>query len=199
MTPQKFKILILCWALLCVQSARAELEIFGKGMVAKNWLASDSYTLDVSGSAGFAFTLFSSVRFEARYTNITEFQNKLAIVSTNVVGTLQNILTETEMATVGLDINFADEKSAFQPYVYVGVGYSLSQRSYYFSPPDGSSAQYVAEPKQAGITGNVGLGFRLRVARRLAIEIEAFGYDLGLDQPNPLINWYGSAGIRIFI
>jgi hypothetical protein len=120
------------------------------------------------------------------------------LVSCGAVVTLNYMLSETDMITAGVDIDFFGEKSFFQPYIYLGAGYVITQRSYYFTPVGGTST-YGADPKQEGISGNVGLGLRLRIARRLAIELEMFAYGLDITEPNPLINWFGSAGLRIFI
>ena len=175
------------------------LEIFAKGTASKNYIASDSWEESISATAGLAFTLFSTVRFEARYTNSTSLQNNISVVGASAVGTLTNVLTESENLSGGLDIAFTGDKSVFQPFLYLGAGYIVSQRSYYFTPVGTTQSIYAGPTTQEGITGNLGAGFRLLVAHHLAIEIEAFGYAMDIDKPNPLINFSGSAGIRIFI
>jgi outer membrane protein W len=171
-------------------------ELFGKGSVSKNYLSSDSSVMSVSMTGGFAFSLISAIRLEARYTNISSLQNQLDIMN---IGTLTNIDTETTIYSLGIDINFTGEKSSFQPYIYLGGGYTQTSRTYNFSPIDGSGPQPSSDPTQSGISANVGAGLRLRLASALALEVEVFAYGIDPHFTTALINWYGTAGIRIFI
>ena len=85
------------------------------------------------------------------------------------------------------------------PIVFVGAGYIVSDRSYYLTPVGSSSATLISEPETRGISANVGAGIRIRIAKMIAFEVEAYGYGLDPQKPNPLINIYGNAGIRIFM
>lgn len=192
------KAIALLFLLVLARPASA-VDVFGKGSVSKNYLSADKNTVSVSLTGGMAFSLFSSVRVEARYTNISTLQNKLDIVTTSVIGTLSDIKTETAIYSIGLDIDFLGEKSVFQPFIFLGMGYIETNRSYYFTDTASSVSDYYAEPKQTGISANCGLGFRLRLAKRLALELELFAYAVDIDKPNPLPNLYGTAGVRIFI
>ena len=176
--------------------AQAEVEVFGKGSVSKNYLASDTSTVSVSVTGGIAMNLLSFLRIEGRYTNISSLQNKLDI---NNVGTLSDVMNETNIYSLGVDVEFGGEKATIAPYVYLGVGYIETTRSYYFTPQGTQSALYLADPKQDGVSLNAGLGLRLRIVKALAIELEAYAYATNIKQASPLINWYGTAGVRIFI
>jgi len=175
------------------------IEVFGKGSVSKSYISVDKSTVSVSITGGLAFSLISNVRIEGRYTNISSLQNKLDVVSSSVIGTLSDIKTQTAIYSVGMDISFFGEKSAFQPFIYLGAGYIETERSYYFSLADGSASTFFTEPKQTGISANAGAGFRVRLARALAIEVEMFAYGIDIHKPNPLVNLYGTAGLRIFL
>lgn len=195
--------LFLLLGALLVSSSVAQasgVELFGKGSVSKNYLSVDKSTISISVTGGLAIALFSSVRIEARYSNISSLQNKLDITEGNtVLGTLSSIKTETLIYSLGLDITLAGEKSWIQPYIFVGAGYIETDRSYYYTPADNSSTTLNADPKQTGISVNGGAGFRLRVARTMALEVEVFGYGIDIHTSNPLINLYGTAGLRIYI
>ncbi|NBX68389.1 MAG: hypothetical protein EBR01_05430, partial [Proteobacteria bacterium] len=101
--------------------------------------------------------------------------------------------------SVGLDIDILSEKYTVQPFVFLGAGYIESNRSYYVTPVGSSSASLVTEPMTRGISANVGAGIRIRIAKTIAFEVEAYGYGLDPQKPNPLINLYGNAGIRLFM
>jgi hypothetical protein len=171
-------------------------EIFGKGSVSKNNLATDSSVISVSMTGGLAINLLPWVRLEGRYSNISSLQNKLNVTN---AGLLTDIKTETTIFSAGLDVEFLSEKSAFQPFVYLGAGYITTTRSYYFTPAGGSSSVYYQEPNETGISGNGGLGMRLRIAKHIAIELEVFAYGIDIYKPNPLINYQGTAGLRIYL
>ncbi len=177
----------------------AAVEVFAKGSVSKNNISADTNTISVSASTGFAFALFSRVRFEARYTNVSSLQNKLDVVGTSIVGTLNDIKTQTSIYSLGLDIEFLSKKSAFQPFIYVGAGYLSTERSYYFTLSGAPDSVYSEEPKQTGISGNVGAGFRVHLASSFAFEVEVFGYAVDIDKPKPLVNLYGTVGFRLYL
>ena len=50
-----------------------------------------------------------------------------------------------------------------------------------------------------GISANIGAGIRIRIAKSVAFEAEAYGYGIDPQKPDPLINLYGNVGIRIFM
>jgi len=174
------------------------LEVFAKGSVSKNYLAADKWTLTVSVATGLAIVLIPQIRLEARYTSIGSLQNRLDIVSTNVTAILNDIKTQTTIYSLGLDISILSDKHAFQPFIYVGAGYIVTERSYYVRPDEATTATLETEPQRTGVSGNLGAGFRVHFARSAAIEIEAFAYGIDIHKPNPLVNLYGTAGIRLF-
>lgn len=190
--------LILAAGLSLCGAARAGVEVFGKGSISKNFITSDTFTTSLSLSGGLAISLFPQVRLEARYTNNSELQNQLNVAVGNIIALLSNIQTTTSIYSLGLDIDVLSEKSWFQPFIFVGAGYVVTQRSYYVQANASSPAFYQQDPTDFGISGNLGLGFRLRVARAVAFEVEVFSYAMNLGKPNPLINLYATVGLRIF-
>lgn len=192
------KVLVAFALMACPVAFANGMEIFAKGSVSKNFIDRDTYTISVSATAGVAFTLIPRVRLEGRYTNISSLQNKLDIGQPVVLGTINDMKTQTAIYSLGIDIDILGEKSTFQPFIYLGGGYLVTERSYYFTPVSGTATLY-ADPRRDGFSGNVGAGFRIRLMRSLAFEVEVFGYAMDVDQPNPLINLFGTVGIRIFI
>lgn len=181
------------------ETASAALEIFAKGSISKNNISEDTNTISVSATTGLAFKLLPRVRLEARYTNVSSLQNKLEVVGASVVGTLNDIKTQTTIYSLGLDIDILGKKSAFQPFIYVGAGYLSTERSYYFTLAGASDATYQQEPRQIGVSGNLGVGFRVNIGNSFAFEVEVFGYAVDIDKPNPLVNLYGTVGFRLFM
>lgn len=183
---------------LAIPSAQA-IDIFGKGSISKSYLSADKNTISISLAGGFALSIFSWVRLEARYTNISTLQNKLDIETPTISGTLTDIKTQTGIYSVGLDFDFLGEKYPIQPFIYLGVGYIESDRSYYFTDNTSGQSDYFSDPKQVGISANGGAGFRIKIAKRFALELEIYAYAIDIQKPNPLPNLYGTAGIRFFI
>ncbi|MBY0369266.1 hypothetical protein K2X33_01180, partial [bacterium] len=158
----------------------------------------DSYILSVSAATGFAIGLMDQVRLEARYTNASSLQNSMSLQDGSISGTLNNILTTTSIYSLGIDLDILGPQSAFQPFIYVGVGYVQTERSYYFLEDGAPSSIYIRENPQTGISANGGAGFRIKVVDAMFLEVEAFAYVINIHTPNPLVNLFGSAGIRLF-
>lgn len=175
------------------------MELFARGSVSKNFLSQTSYVLSVSAATGVAFTLIPRVRLEARYTNASSLQNLMSISSAGFSGALYDVMTQTSIYSLGLDFDLLGPQSSFQPFIYIGAGYVQTERSYYVLPTGASSSVYLKEPTQKGVSGNLGLGFRIRIASSFAFEVEAFAYAIDIDKPNPLVNIFGSAGVRLFL
>jgi len=175
------------------------IEIFGKGSISKNHLSRTNFVTTVSAATGFAITLIPQLRIEGRYTSNGSLQKRLDATSGAVSFILDDIKTQTTIYSVGLDIDILSAKHAFTPFVFIGAGYVKSERSYYVRADEASAPVYITDPIQTGITANVGAGFRLRVARAIAFEVEAFAYGIDVHKPNPLVNVYGTVGLRIFL
>jgi len=196
---RKFVWILLGIALWQSQAHAIVWEFFGKGSASKNNISQNSYVLNITGAGGVAISLFPRVRVEGRYTSASSLQNLLEVSSGSVLGTLYDIKTTTSVYSAGLDITLLNEKSIFQPFIYIGMGYIETERSYFFVLAGAPTSNYLVEPKVTGISGNLGGGFRLRVARTLSIEVEAFAYAMNPHKPNPLINLNGTLGLRLYL
>jgi hypothetical protein len=192
-------VLALLLALGFATPAKAAIEIFAKGSVSKNNISQDTNTISVSATTGFALTIIPRVRLEARFTNVSSLQNKLEIRGAAAVGTINDLKTQTTIYSLGLDIDILGKKSAFQPFIFVGAGYLRTERSYYFTLAGAADSTYQEEPRQTGISGNLGAGFRIQLASSFAFEVEVFGYATDIDKPNYLVNLYGTVGFRLFM
>ena len=175
------------------------MEFFAKGAYSKTYNSSDSFTTRITATAGTAIKIFPRLRVDVRYTNISSLQNRLNIVTTTAVGTISDLKTVTEIASVGIDINILGDKSRFQPFILVGAGYIVDERSYFFNLSGETDAVFIQEPKSTEVTGNVGAGFKIILTSSMAFEVEVFAYGLDIDKPNPRVNIYGNVGIRFFL
>jgi hypothetical protein len=199
MPLKKIAVLLFGLASSWAAAESSVLELFARGSISKNYFTATSYIVSVSGATGVAFTLIPRIRLEGRYTNSSSLQNQLTVSSGSISGTLNDIMTQTSIYSVGVDFDLLGQQSAFQPFIYLGAGYVVTERSYYFLDSGGTTSIFLKDPVQTGISANVGLGFRLRIANAIALEVEAFAYGVNVHLPRPLINVFGTAGIRIFI
>lgn len=195
---RKTTLLLLC---LCglVPKTSFGVDLFARGSVSRNSIDSEKWKISVSAIGGLAFRLSEQIRIEGRYTNISSLQNRLDIVSGGAVGTLTDILTETEIYSLGVDIEILGKRSSFKPFIYLGGGYVITRQSYDYTPDGSTVATPFKEAEQKGFSGNVGLGIRWIIAKRLAIELEGFAYGTDFDKPKPLFNIYASAGLRLIL
>ncbi len=191
---------IALFALLMGMSGSAHaFEIFAKGSASKSYLAADSYVVSISGATGLAINLLPRVRLEGRYTNSSSLQNRMDISSGSLSGSLYDVINQSSIYSVGVDLDLLGPQAEFQPFIYVGVGYVEIKRSYYFLESGAPTSVYWQENPRRGVSANGGIGFRLRLAKSFAFEAEAFGYAIDIDKPDPLINMMGSIGVRIFM
>lgn len=179
-------------------SSAHSLEVFAKASASKNYSDRDSFTVSVTGATGLAVLLIPQVRVEGRYTLVSSLQNHINVATPTFQGTLNDIKTQTNIYSVGLDIDILSDKHTIQPFIFLGAGYIETLRSYYIAE-DGNPTSTYAQSKDTGISTNVGAGFRIRIAKSVAFEVEAYGYGINIQKPNPLINLYANAGIRIYM
>jgi len=191
-------LIVMVWLLLPL-AAQGAVEVFAKGALSRNYISRDSWTISVSATTGIGLQIFPGVKLEGRYTNISALQNTLEVPASSTTITLSDFKTQTVIYSLGLDIDFLGETSPVQPFIFIGMGYIETERSYYWSETGSTQAQYAKEPKQLGVTGNLGLGIRIRIVRSLALELEGYAYGMNINKPNPLIDMYFNAGIRLFL
>jgi hypothetical protein len=191
---------MLCITVSC--PARANVfEIFAKGSASKNYITDDEWQVSVSLSTGLAIILIPQLRIEGRYSNVSSLQNRLTeTTSDGVTFTISDMKTTTTIYSVGLDLDIVSDKYSVQPFIYAGMGYIDTARSFYLQSSSLPEAVAFKEvPRKYGFSANLGGGLRVRIARTLSLELEAFAYGIDLKRPNPIVNWMGTAGIRIFI
>jgi hypothetical protein len=191
--PQKrmFLLLLLCGFCLLAEPAHAiRTEIFGKASASKSHTSRDDssdFTLDISGAGGLAFQLFPQLRLEGRFTIRRHTETKGPGFT--------DLRSQTHIYSVSLDWDILSEKYAIQPFIILGGGYLESQRSYLL---EGAASRTDEDPLR-GFAANGGLGIRIRVAKSVAFEIEGFAYARDPHKPNPFIDLYGNAGLRLFL
>lgn len=192
--------LIILGVILSSSAWGYSLEVFAKGSASKNYTSIDKHTTSVSVATGVAVTLIPRVRIEARYTNRSSLQSREEVIyESTVVGTLYDYKTETSIISLGIDIDVLGKRSAFQPFLYIGAGYVQTKNSYWFTQTGMTESKFQELPQKRGISGNLGVGFRIFLTNSFALEAEVFAYAMDIDQPPTLVNLYAQVGIRIFI
>lgn len=168
-------------------------EIFAKGSYSKNNISADIFSQNVTGTTGLAIGLGSVIRLEARMSLLEGYQNRMELTNIeNEPVYATSIHTQSLNYTLGVDIDFLSEKSAFRPFIFIGAGYVENKRTY-------SVYGHNYEEKRFGVSGNGGLGFRVMLARFIAFETEGLAVATGIDKPGPLIDYYLTFGIRLFM
>ncbi len=186
-------------AFLALPVSAGAVEVFAKGSASRTMVSQDQWTISIKATGGFAFYLADGIRLEARYTNISSLQNKLEVADAGVSGTVSDILTETAIYSGGVNIDLFSRRARFRPYLYLGAGYAIAKRSYDFQLSTSPSKTYFEEPEQRGLSGNVGLGVDWEVAKSFAVELEVLSYITNFEDDKPLINLYGSLGVRLLL
>ena len=105
-------LLTLCMVFVCGLCSVGQahlLEVFAKASASKNYTDEDRYTISVSGGTGLALLIIPRVRIEGRYTIVSSLQNRLDVGSPALIATLNDIKTETNIYSVGLDIDILSE------------------------------------------------------------------------------------------
>lgn len=183
-------------SLTLLSPAYGGMEIFGKASYSRTNLNSASYTQSIGGAVGMAFILVPQIRLETRYTLKHEYQNRNDLNSDLV---LTNIKTQTGIYSVGLDISLFNDKSTFIPFIFVGAGYAQVTQTEDLTQFSTDTTVNIELPKRTGIAGQLGAGFRWRVAKSAALELEFYGYSIDPHKAGALWDIYGTAGIRFYI
>ncbi len=187
--PQKRVILFLalCSFITSRTASAYFAEVFAKASASKSYNSREAFNIDISGSTGLAILLIPQLRIEGRYTIRRHHENQIPALG------VTDLISQSNIYSVSLDWDIVSDKNAVQPFILVGAGYLESSRTYWVDDVK------IQDDKLKGIAVNAGAGFRIRIARALAIEIEAFAYARDPHKPNPLIDIYGNAGVRIFL
>lgn len=206
--PRNFsRILCLTASFLCVSYAeRAHalgFELFGKGSASKNNLSNSEYVVSMSGAAGIGINLFPQLRLEGRFTMISQNRNHMAFTATTDDGAvpleLTDIRTRSLIYSVNIDFDILSDKSPVQPFLVAGAGYSVTDSIYRIGIQGSGTTVDGQDPQRTSLTGIAGGGIRIRIVRSLALELEGLAYVLNPQNPAPMVDWLGTAGIRIFI
>ncbi len=169
-------------------------ELFAKGSYSKNTLSADVFLQNATVTTGLALGLGSVIRLEARFALIESYQNRLDVTSSSGEQFIvTSIHTQTKNYTLGVDIDFLSDKSPFRPFVFIGAGYVESERTY------SVSGEFRRDGKVIGMSANGGLGFKIMVARSIAFETEGLAVATNVTKPNPLIDYYLTLGIRVYL
>lgn len=170
-------------------------EISAKGALSRSNIDRTQHESSFSGSGGIAFVLFPQLKLEARYI-FRYSERNLQIYTADTY--LSDVRTSKNIYSVGLSLDILSEKHAVQPYIYVGGGY-VTSNSTFLATIQGVTASEATTTTEADPSANGGLGFRVRLARSVGFEVEAYAYATEFNKPEPLIDWFGSVGFRFYL
>ena len=180
----------------CFSLSASAFELFGKGAYSKYFYDESTFEESISGNTGIAFSLFSGVRLEGRYTYIQKLENRIDVNINGVAATLSNRTTKMVIYSVNLDIELAGSRSAFKPFISLGVGALENRSSFRVIDP---IVQDFPEIRRQRLAGDLGFGFRWQLGRYMFLEFEGMAYATDIDQPKPIINSHLTAGLRILV
>jgi len=151
---------------------------------------------------GIAYNFFGNVLFELKYTKSKKLDRYTTVSISD--GNIYRIRRTSEFNNIGanLVLEFAPRKAQFRPYLSGGIGYmtrkeSTSGTSESSDLLDGQEQlEFKAVPNSQSISADGGVGFKLFIAERLALEGTFNVMATDLDKEEVYLHYSGSGGLR---
>jgi hypothetical protein len=152
--------------------------------------------------AGVAYNLFGNALIELKYTTSKNFDQSTQ--ESIAEGNIYRIRRMTEFHNYGVNLvlEFAPRRAQFRPYVSGGVGYMTRKSSMEGTYEDAllrdgeTPLQFRDEPAVSSISADGGVGFKLFVAERIAIEGSFNVFATDLDKESIYLHYSAAGGLR---
>ncbi len=153
--------------------------------------------------AGIAYNFLGNASIEFKYTN-----------SKNVDKYTQESLSESRIYRitrtsqfnnygVNIVLNFADRKAKFRPFITTGLGYMIREDAITGSYEDsvlldGAQAlEFAAQPEVKSISADGGIGFKIYIVERIALEGSFNVFATDLDKEEIFLHYSAAGGLRV--
>ena len=155
--------------------------------------------------AGIAYNFFGNVLLELKYTRSQKADKYTQLSTLNgTPDTIYRINRETLFDNYGanLVLEFAPRKAQFRPYVSGGIGYMKRSEQTSGTSEDAiledgeTQLQFNPTPESRSISADAGIGFKLFIVERLAIEGSFNVLATDLDKEEVYLHYQGSGGLR---
>jgi len=148
---------------------------------------------------GLAYNFFGNMLIEFKYT---DRYTQLSISD----GNIYRIRRTSEFNNYGtnLVLEFAPRKAQFRPYISGGIGYMKRKEKTSGTYEDSvvrdgqTELDFQATPDTSSISADGGVGFKLFIAERLALEGSFNVLATDLDKEEVYLHYSGSGGLRFF-
>jgi outer membrane protein W len=162
----------------------------------------DSTTTTLRFGGGIAYRFLSNTSFEVAYSQSKTTDRFGQVDSAYSISYDLTRVSKIESISGSLILEFAEKKSTFRPYIRAGGGYMT--RTFVLKGTRKDSITGVKSDLttttttlySASATG--GLGLRLFIADRIALEAEGTALATDLDKPEVFVHYQSTAGIRIY-
>ncbi len=152
--------------------------------------------------AGLAYNFFGNILFEFKFSNQKKLDRYTQLSLGD--GNIYRIKRTSEFNNYGFNLvlEFAPRKAQFRPYISGGIGYMKRKESttgtYEDSVlRDGETAlSFQSVPSSSSISADGGIGFKLFIVERLAIEGSFNVLATDLDKKDVYLHYSGSGGLR---
>ncbi|MEO5667016.1 MAG: outer membrane beta-barrel protein [Bdellovibrionota bacterium] len=154
--------------------------------------------------AGLAYNFFGNMLFEFKYTNSKSIDKYTQLSESD--GNIYRIRRTTQYDNYGFNLvlEFAPRKAEFRPYISGGIGYMKRKASTTGTSEDealrnGETAlNFQATPDTSSMSADAGIGFKIFIAERLALDGSFSVLATDLDKAEVYLHYSGSAGLRFF-
>jgi opacity protein-like surface antigen len=156
--------------------------------------------------AGIAYNFFGNVLIEFKYTRSQKLDKytQLALTAGGTPDTIYRISRSTKFDNYGanLVLEFAPRKAQFRPYISGGIGYMERWESTSGTYEDAilkngqTALKFSPIPSAKSISADAGIGFKLFIVERLALEGSFNVMATDLDKEEAFLHYSGSGGLR---
>jgi len=193
-------------ALAALPASAGYFELSGNGSYYKynNGIVAgeSSSTSVVRWGAGLAYRFMANAAIEFKYTHSKNTDIFAQISETEGRIYRLNRLTEFDNYSVGLNLDFADRKAAFRPFVSGGIGYMIRKQSLNGTyeetlfPGVQNELEFTDAEDVKSLSADAGIGFKIFVAESVAIEASASVFATDLDKPEIYLHYSAAGGLR---
>jgi hypothetical protein len=179
-------------------SANGSFYKYSNGVVAGE--ASTETTTRWGTGVAYRFMQNASIEFKyskskntSKYAQVSQAESRLYRIERT---------SRNDNYSVGLNLDFADRKAAFRPFVSGGVGYMIRSENLAGTYEDtlldeGETALKFTQPDELrSLSADAGLGFKIFVADAVAIEISGNVIATDLDKEEIYLHYSAAGGLR---
>lgn len=150
---------------------------------------------------GYNFTRNTSIEFKYTNSKNTERFTQESLGESRIYRITRT--SQFDNYGVNLTLSFGHKKARFRPYVTAGLGYMVRQSAISGTFEDSllrdgqTSIEFADEPESSSISADAGLGFKIYIVERIALDASFNVFATDLAQEEIFLHYSAAGGLRV--